>query len=790
MQKWLDRFGQLSPLFFSFFISFLIVQSAFLFQYRTTNFIEVILYSIIQIASKLAFLWLCGATIFFVLPESWMQWSKKILFFILFIVLIGTVVCDQYLLFSRERLDESFFLFSWEEIWMIADPVNRFTFSLALVMILIFILPFLLVKFVKRFNFSNKILPSLVFVIIFFGFIPISSQLDYLVENKFVYFLERSVHSYFYSKKPSNATLKDFNNLSRGFYGGYVPLDPRFPLAHRSTEPSILNQFLSKTSDGKPPNIKIIIVESMSSDLFGKRGENTGVLMPFMDSLSRNSIYFPNGFATSQRTHNVLPAVLASVPNTIDGNVFQQLPFPRHYSLFNLLRKKYHTQFYCGVRLEYLNMVGLMSHYNTDYLSKKWNRNLQLHKESVGSAWGFPDEDLFKQAQFDDSCKFNKTRKPILKVFLTISSHDPFIYPNKSKWEQVVIQKSSNIKDKRLRYMIRSQASSFGAFSYVDSSLQRFFEVEKERQDFINTVYIITGDHGTELYRRNSLSKYNVPILVYSPLLRKTATSQALVSHNDIAPTILNYLKTTYKIDIPDTISFVGKELRIERDFKPNRSFVFTTNKLKTSDLIDKNIVYINGRLNRLDDQLEIKLIKPDNGDKTKWIKRQLKEYQAFSNYTILQNKLVDSLSYVKWTGNKSKFILKKSKSISTIRLKEKMSFLSSHSISTKKSIKIEVSASMWFSDKKSIENAPILVIQSKKSRYLSFKWTVNKQIKCHLTEVFKRNSVNKIVYQLEFNPSEIEKFKNKRNLHLYLLNEAKQRINLKNVRFNYYVSE
>jgi phosphoglycerol transferase MdoB-like AlkP superfamily enzyme len=555
-------------------------------------------------------------------------------------------------------------------------------------------------------------------------------------------------------------------------------------------ESSILNQYLSKTSDDRPPKIKIIIVESMSSDLFGQRGHNTGVLMPFMDSLSKQSLYFPNGFSTSQRTHNVLPAVLASVPNTIDGNVFQQLPFPRHYSLFNLLRKNYHTQFYCGVRLEYLNMVGLMSHYKTDYLSKNWNRDIQIHKESVGSAWGFPDEDLFKQAQFDDSCKFNKLRKPIFKVFLTISSHDPFIYPNKSKWEKVVLDKASTIMDKRLRNMIRSQAPSFGAFSYVDSTLKRFFEVEKERVEFKNTVYIITGDHGTELYRRNSLSKYNVPILVYSPLLKKSETSQALVSHNDIAPTILNYLKTAYKIEIPDTISFVGKELKMERKFIPDRSFVFTTNKLSTCDLIDKNLVYINGRLTSLDDQLEIKPFLAANREKLKRIKRQLKEYQALSNYTILQNKLIDSLSYVKWTGDLRKYVLRKTVNVPQLVSKNQMTYLTSCNLLKNKSLKIELLTSIWCRDKKTINNAPTLVIQSRKSKYLSFKWTINKQIKCHYSDLYKGNSMNQVVYHLEFNPKEIEKFKNLNSFHLYLLNETKQKIKLNNVRLNYYVSQ
>ena len=790
MQKWLDRFGQLFPLFLCFIILFLAVNCAFLLQYRTPHFTEALFFSISSIISGLAMFLICGAIILYLCPDSWIKWFKRAYFLMLLLILFGTVLCDQYLLFSHERLDESFFLFDWEEIWMIADPANRFTWSLAIGMILIVILPIGLNWFFNKVSIRRTWILILLSGSLILGFLPSSSEVEKLIENRFLFFVKRSLNSYFNSEKLSKSSIKNFTNLSPEFYGGHDPIDPRLPLAHRISEPSILSDFLKKTVDGKPPNIKIIIVESMSSDLFGQRGQNTGVLMPFMDSLSKQSLYFPNGFSTSQRTHNVLPAVLASVPNTIDGNVFQQLPFPRHYSVFNLLRKHYHTQFYCGVRLEYLNMVGLMSHYNVNYLSKHWNKNFQKHKEKVGSAWGFPDEDLFKQGQYDDSCRFNELKKPTFKVFLTISSHDPFIYPNKAKWEKEVLKKASAIKDKKLRYLIHAQASNFGSFSYVDSTLQRFFEVEKQRSEYNSTIYIITGDHGTELYRRNSLSKYNVPILVYSPLLKKTATSQAVVSHNDIAPTILNYLKTSYKLALPDTIPFVGRELKYERFFNPNRSIVFTTNKLKTTDLINENLVYINGQLKIVDSLLEIKPIRTEIKKKVKKIKRQLKEYQAFSNYTILQNKIIDSLSYLKWTGDRSRFILKKSENLQKISSNSQMIYLTSHKIPSKKSLKIELIASLWSKDKTAINYTPTLVIQSRKSKYLSFKWTVNKQIKCHFSETFKAKSMNQVVYNIEFNPKDISKFKNVKNLHLYFLNEGGKLIKFNNLKLNFYTSD
>jgi hypothetical protein len=206
--------------------------------------------------------------------------------------------------------------------------------------------------------------------------------------------------------------------------------------------------------------------------------------------------------------------------------------------------------------------------------------------------------------------------------------------------------------------------------------------------------------------------------------------------------------------------------------------------------LIDKNLVYINGRLTSLDDQLEIKPFLAANREKLKRIKRQLKEYQALSNYTILQNKLIDSLSYVKWTGDRRKYVLRKTVNLLQLVSKNQMTYLTSCNLPKNKSLKIELLTSIWCRDKKTINNAPTLVIQSRKSKYLSFKWTINKQIKCHYSDLYKGNSMNQVVYHLEFNPKEIEKFKNLNSFHLYLLNETKQKIKLNNVRLNYYVSQ
>ncbi|MEY4602918.1 MAG: hypothetical protein RIT43_210 [Bacteroidota bacterium] len=781
MRSWTVRFVELFPLFAGFAVCYLLLQLAFLQLLHPAQLAAVTLVSVLIILGNIGLIWLGVSLLMAVSPESLHAWIRRTVFILLYLGIPGTLICDQYVLITHERLDEAVFLFEWSELWMIANPLQRLNVWSAAAIVLVMSLPFGLYYWLRRSRPSPVLLISLVSLFSMVRFFPVSNDLGRLAENRFAYFVKRCVIAL--SNRDTQNIVKptDFRDLDTEFYGGHQHVQPGNPLAHTLSSGSVLAEYLHRTSTNTPPQIKIIIVESMSSDLFGQRGNNTGVLMPFLDSLSKKSLYFPNGFSTYQRTHNVLPAVLASIPNTIDGNVFQQLPFPKHYSLFNLLDKYYYTQFYCGVPLSYLNMVGLMSHYDTDYQIKTWSRKHLEHKDMVGNSWGFPDEDVFQQAHFDDSVRFTHLKHPALKVFLTISSHDPFIYPNKEKWKNTVLEKSKNIKDIKLKSLARSQAADFGSFCYVDSVLKSFFSKETQKPDFRNTIYIITGDHGTELYRRNALSKYNVPLMIYSPLLKTPRISQAFVSHNDLAPTLINYLKTAYKLPLPDTVAFVGKELKISNSYKPDRKLVFTTNKLRTTDLLSDKYAWIGGKLFMVDSTLNLKPLRQPKLEK--WVKQQLHAYQAFSRYTLIQDHLIDSISYTRWVGKTFEFKRKKKRQIKTLHAIPGMNFLESHFLKTKHStIRIEVDCQMYLNKISELNDAPNLVVQSRKTHYLSKKWTIFRLVKPRIKGNFKPKDRNHVVYSLEFKPKDIAVWKKGGFLHLYLQHSVKHPIHLKDV--------
>ncbi len=716
------------------------------------------------------------------------------LFFLLPLTLLySNVILDQCYLTMGEPLDESIFLFSKEELWIILGLQQRLTLATSLALLALLLIYFLLVR-LFYFVLKNKPILSNSFLFYFsclaLFYLPFSrytktenlSQ-EAIINNRLLFFLDECVRFSIQSERSSKKIYKaDFKKLDPEFFGAARNVTI-FPTWHKLPIKSSLSPYFNKTTNGKPPNIVFIIGESMSSDFFGERSKNTGCLMPFMDSLSKNSLYFPNTFATSQRTHNVLPAIFSSVPNIFDGAVFQQIAYPNHWSLMGLLRKSYFTSFYCGVDLQYLNMQGFMDYHQVDYSVNHWSKARVQHSDSINSPWGFPDEDLFKQAIEDDSLSTYQD-KASFKIFLTISSHDPFIYPEKSVYTQKVTEKASEISNPKHRNLILKNASNFGSFIYCDEQIKAFLQEQSKSPEYQNTIYIITGDHGSELYNESKLSKYNVPLVIFSPLLKQNFKSKALVSHNDIAPSLLNYLRLNYPISVPDSIPFVGKELLFLPYFKANRAFVFTTNKLKSEEGIFYDKVYLANQVYLLNKDLS--LTKKSDSNAASFFKEQFSQYQFFSQYCIIQNNLVPIKHHHIWFEDKGWVKVKsKASAIHPSNANNRMVFLGAFTMVPKvENIKIQVTGMVFCRTKTELNLMGDVLIKLKHDRWLNKDQLLFKGIRPNFEERFKPNAWNKIVYTLEFNPSKAKKLGNSKELYLYLFNDQKRKVRIKELQF------
>jgi phosphoglycerol transferase MdoB-like AlkP superfamily enzyme len=718
---------------------------------------------------------------------NFLSWIVSLLAFCLLAI---SIVTDQYYLTMFQPLDESLFYFSWSELLMIAGLEQRVNVLVILGLLLLFGTYFWSVFLVRK-HLSGFISTKLVlfFALLVVLFAPKARYKDAelpakeaLVNNRAFYFIDHSLqYALEKDKRSSKVYPSDFASLEKEFYCS-DPRDPFHPTWHALPESSELTKELKRTNNGKAPNIVLLIVESLSSDFVGRNAHKTGHMMPFLDSLSKQSLYFPNALSTSQRTHNVLPAVLASVPNVMDGNSFQQIAYPHHWSLMKLLQKTYYPRFYCGVYLEYLNMRGFMNYHGVKVLSEAWDKKLKEQSNQLDSPWGMPDEAIFKQSFLDESKLPAHQSK--LDIFLTISTHDPFVYPNKEKFGQLVREKSARIKDIQTKEVIEQHTDELGSFAYADEQLRWFFTKWSKKHDFKNTIFVLTGDHGSELYYANKLSKYNVPLLIYSPLVKNPRTIHNIVSHLDVAPTLLNYLRLQYKVEVPSVVPFVGRELNLKKGFDTKRALVFTSTKLKTGECFMNGTALLDNGLYKVDKSMSI--IKIKNDQQLQGLKKQLNLYQLFSQYCINQNRLVPIKEEKRLFGLEDwKELLsasvetKKTKNIGKfIRLAAPLVDLVKHH-----KVKVQFLAKFFFQSKGDVNAIGDLVLSNQFLYYIKKQEILFKAIRPVFTSKFKANAWNEVAFTVEFSPKSFEKCKGLKQLYFSIYNPNKIKHVFKNAR-------
>lgn len=579
--------------------------------------------------------------------------------FSLVVILVNFTLIESFIV-MKTPLDELIFLFSWNELKLIIGIEGRLSPLVICSILLMIVGYFLLAKGLKKlfenriknWSFRLSILSLFAVVLLFFVLYRNDNKPDAvaLINNKLTYFGAESM-AYFMAKDEVDTTkvqLADFQKLDVNFLSSRS-VSEQYPLMHELPEKNVFSSHFRKI-DSKPPHIVILIVESLSSDLVGIRADRTGHLMPFLDSLSEQSLYFPNFLSTCERTHNVLPAVLSSVPNAPNGKALQHMKTPEHWSLVNVLKKNYYSRFYCGVRLGYCNMAGYMNYLQTDYLVSNWKMNPKPIIDGRKNNWGFPDEDIYAQSIFDLKMKKEVSTpttintKSRLDIFLTISTHDPFVYPESAKYEAFVKQQLSKLdQQKSITKQLNKYPRELGTFSYADASIRDFMKNMKQFPDFENTIFIITGDHGTELCLFDELSRYKVPLIVYSPLLKKAKTIESVSTHLDIAPTLLNFLRLNYLPELPKEVPFIGQEIDMRANFHTNRMLALGSAQFKNPFLFKNGYVLLNN-LCKVDKRLTANPIQDKN--RKKKFQNQLEIYNLFSRYTLEQNRVISDFSY------------------------------------------------------------------------------------------------------------------------------------------------
>ncbi len=359
----------------------------------------------------------------------------------------------------------------------------------------------------------------------------------------------------------------------------------QYPFLHTDETPDVLSPFFNTAPT--PPNVVIILVEGLGRAFTGTDAY-LGSFTPFVDSLAQQSLYWENFLSEGGRTFAVLPSILGSLPFGQQGFADLGTQMPAHLSLPGILRKNgYESAFYYGGSAQFDNMSAFLRREGVARIVDEptFGAGYQKMPGVNGFTWGYGDKDLFRHYLAVNS---PTDTKPKLQVLLTVSTHDPFRINEQERYlakaEQRFTALNLTADQQRGRQNYRYQ---FASILYTDDALRAFFAAYRKRPDFNRTIFLITGDHRMpEIPMTTKLDRYHVPLIVYSPLLKRRATFRSISTHFDIAPTLLAFLRTNYNLKTPPVVSWLGTGIDTTRQFQNVHAYPLKMTKAETVDFV------------------------------------------------------------------------------------------------------------------------------------------------------------------------------------------------------------
>ena len=272
----------------------------------------------------------------------------------------------------------------------------------------------------------------------------------------------------------------------------------------------------------KKPNIVIIVWESLTAKIVAPLGGMERIVPHFENYISEG-IFFNNCYASGDRSDKGIISILSGYPAQPTTSIIkfanktQNLPF----LAMDLKNVGYNTSFYYGGDIDFANMRSY-------FLNSKFDNiiDLECFDDSLNtSKWGVHDEFVFSRLLKD----IKQTDKPFLKVYFTLSSHEPFDVPMKTVIEPV-----------------NDEAKFLNSMVYTDKCLHNFLDDLKKTQEWNNTLVIVVADHGAR-HPGNSPNyppeKFHIPLLWLGGALQvKDTVINNYVSQTDIPISILNQL--------------------------------------------------------------------------------------------------------------------------------------------------------------------------------------------------------------------------------------------------------
>lgn len=457
----------------------------------------------------------------------------------------------------------------------VVQNINQ-SFPLYLLIGIILAILFLTLKITKHkqafkitFNntdtFSNKLIPTLFWLLILGSFhLNVKSDDAEIFSNQYENEIAKSgIYSFFaayknnelnyndfYQTLPSNKTYKTIQQLiafkTDSLTGG-----------NKSIERYVFN-----TGEEQKPNVIFIGLESLSASFMKYFGAEKN-LLPHLDSLAKESIFFTNMQATGTRTIRGMEAFILCIPPTPGRSIVKR---ENNHNLFTIgevfKQKGYSRTFFYGGDGHFDNMNNFFGNNGFDIVDRKkdfrsnelipTNRSQIMDDEvTFENAWGICDGDLLNKV-LKEADKQHQLEKPFFNFVMTSTNHKPYTYPNGF-------------------VNIPSGTNRDGALKYTNWAIQKFFNEAKNKPWFKNTVFVIASDHCAYSAGRNEInaSSYHIPAFIFNLKNQKPKEINKLSSQIDIFPTLFGYLNWSYQSNLFG-IDITKMQTKNERAFISN----------------------------------------------------------------------------------------------------------------------------------------------------------------------------------------------------------------------------
>jgi len=560
--------------------------------------------------------------------------AGRILFAILFsLLVIAQFGLVKYSLTTLVNLGADILGYSLDDMYLTVTASEAMSF-MYFVPFIVLPLAFLGVyMFLKKYIENKQILGITIIFVLLFGSLKIvlAEASNNIYQNK-TYFLVKDVLKFQNEKREVNA----LNLFDRNDYPYLKPF-------HQTED--VLAPFFNIQE--QKPNIVVLIVEGLGSEFMD--GNTYSGFTPYLDSLISKSLYWENFVSNTGRTFGVIPSLLGSLPYGETG--FLELSkTPSHISLISVLKANgYTTSYYSGDQSSFDKKINFLEYNGIEHIideSKYGSEYIKTKGNSGGFSWGYPDSEIFKKTL----ASLDGKTLPRLDIIMTLTNHEPFSFPSKEQYELKVDSiLNSNQKFNIPKEEIIANKDIYTALYYTDSSIKNFMNAYAKREEFKNTIFIITGDHRLiPITQKDKLCRFHVPLYIYSPMLKKAEKFKSVSSHWDIAPSLLSFLMNNYKFNNLEETSWMSEGLDTARFFRNKHQIPLMRYKGSVNDFMYKEYLYSDGELFKVNENFGTFKIIDEN--LLKILSDSLKEFKKKNAYITQRNKIFpDSLNiYVK----------------------------------------------------------------------------------------------------------------------------------------------